>query len=33
MTLVGVRELFDPKAVVEIVVVGYRPRDNEGDIP
>ena len=29
MTLVGVKELFDPKAVVEIVVIGYRAPSNE----
>ncbi len=33
MTLFGVSELFDPKAVVELVVVGYKPRDNQGDTP
>jgi enamine deaminase RidA (YjgF/YER057c/UK114 family) len=26
MTLMGVKELFDPKAVVEIVAIGYVPR-------
>ena len=25
MTLVGVKELFDPKAVVEVVAIGYMP--------
>lgn len=29
MTLIGVSELFDPKAVVELVAIGYRDQDTQ----